>query len=111
VNTYDRALELAAKVAAEGVPAVVDPRGATPPCVLVTPPNLRNDLSCGVTAEWLLVALVPGPGNADAWNALDGLVAAVAAVVDWARTDFVQYSLSPDNPPFPAYQIRFEEAI
>jgi hypothetical protein len=89
VNTYARALELAAKIAAEGVPAVVDPRGATPPCVLVTPPNLRNDLSCGVTAEWQLFALVPGPGNADTWKALEVLTAAVFAVLDWARPDFV----------------------
>ena len=80
--SYDRALELAEKIQAAGVPATVDPRSATPPCVLVTPPGRTYDLGCGYTAAWQLMALVPGPGNADAFKKLDELAAAVAGVLD-----------------------------
>lgn len=110
-GTYARALELVDKLTGEGIAATADPRGATPPCVLITPPALRNDLACGFTAEWQLYALAPTTANADAWKALELLVAAVDAVVGWSRSDFVSYSLSPDQPPLPAYQIRFEEAV
>jgi hypothetical protein len=107
----DRARELAAKLEAEGIRATVDPRSATPPCVLVTPPNMRRDLACAHTAEWQLWALAPATANADAWAALGVLLDAIDAALDWTRADFASYSLSPDSPPMPAYRVTFEEGI
>jgi len=109
--SYDRAVEIAEKLQAAGVPATVDPRSATPPCVLVTPPGRTYDLGCGYTAAWQLWAIVPNPGNADAFKRLDILVGEVAGVVDVRGATFGSYALSPDSPPFPAYRIDFEEAI
>jgi hypothetical protein len=109
--SYARAVELAGKIAAEGVACTVDPRSTTPPCVLVGPPNYRGDVACGVTAEWQVWCLAPGTANPDAWKALDELLGAVWAAVEWDRADFMQYNLSPDAPAFPAYRITFEEAL
>ena len=109
--SYDRAVELAEKIQAAGVPATVDPRSATPPCVLVTPPGRVYDLGCGYTAAWQLMALVPGPGNADAFKKLDELAGLVAGVVDVRSMTFQSYVLAADNPPYPAYRIEFEEAL
>ena len=110
--SYDRALELAEKIQAAGVPATVDPRSATPPCVLVTPPGRTYDLGCGYTAAWQLMALVPGTGQRRRLQ---------EAGRDWrpwspgsstsASMTFQSYVLAADNPPHPAYRIEFEEAI
>lgn len=105
MTSYDRGLELVAKLTAEGVAATVDPRAATPPCVLVSPPRRTYDLACGYTAAWVLWALVPGTGTADAFKALDELVDAVAVVLPVARAELQSYVLSPDNPALPAYRI------
>jgi hypothetical protein len=111
VTGYERGLELAGKIAAEGVAATVDPRSATPPCVLVHPPNYRDDVACGATAEWAVWCLAPATANADAWAALDVLLGAVTSSIEWDRADFMQYSLSPDAPGLAAYRVTFEEAI
>lgn len=106
-----RGEELVEKIAANGVAVTTDPRSATPPCVLIPPPNLRADLACGATAEWQLHALAPGPGNPDAVHALSTLIGALEDVVPWERIVLEQYALSADNPPLPAYRIEFEEGI
>ena len=98
---------VADKIAAEGVDAVCDPRGATPPCVLVEYPNLRFDVGCGATGEWSVIALVPGVANLDAVAAFGPLLAACAAALPVERADKIQYLLSPDNPPSPAYRLTF----
>ena len=108
---YDRAVALADKLVGAGIRAVVDPRSATPPCVLVTPPNKTYDIGCGFTAAWGLIALVPGTGTADAFRALDELETSVAGVLDVTRSTLTQYVLSPDNPPLPAYRIEFTEGV
>lgn len=108
---YERAVEIVEKLQAEGIRAGMDPRGATPPCVLVTPPSGTYDLACGFTARWQLWALVPGPGNADSWKALDDLKDRVAGVLDLREFTFSSYAISPDNPLFPAYRLDFEEAL
>jgi hypothetical protein len=110
-SSYPRALELVEKLTAAGIMATADPRGATPPCVLVPPPRRLYDLSCSYTATWQLHALAPGTGNADAHKVLDDLVDAVAAVLPVERADLESYVLSPDSPPLPAYRIEFEEGI
>lgn len=108
---YDRGLALVDLLTAAGITATADPRSATPPCVLIQPPGKTYDLGCGFTGEWKLIALVPGPGNADAWKALDALEAAVAAVLPVNRSTFTSWALAVDSPPFPAYQIEFTEGV
>ena len=112
MTAFDRGLELAQKLNAEGIAATIDPRSATPPCVLGVPPAMRWDLGCGYTAEWQWFALVPGPANADAFRALVDLAEQIAAVLpNVTRADFVSYALSVDSPALPAYRITFEEGI
>lgn len=111
MSSFDRGLEIAAKLTAAGLSATVDPRSATPPCVLIVPPGRTYDLACGYTAAWSLVALVPGTGNADAFKALDEMVDQIAGVVDVRDATFISYALSPDNPTHPAYRVTFEEAL
>lgn len=102
---------VADKIAAEGVAATCDPRGATPPCVLVEYPNLRFDVGCGATGEWTLIAIAPGVANLDAVAALEPLLAACQAAVSVERADKVAYPLSPDNPPHPAYRVAFAQGV
>jgi hypothetical protein len=112
VSAYARGLELVALLNLAGITATIDPRSATPPCVLGVPPAMRFDLSCGYTAEWQFFALVPGPANADAFKALVALAEQVADVLpNVTRADFVSYSISPDAPALPAYRIQLEEGI
>jgi len=111
MSSYERAVELVAELTAAGITATADPRSATPPCVLVAPPERTYDLACGYTARWQLWALVPGAGNADAHKALDGLVDDVAAVLPVERATLQSYVLSAEVPPLPAYRIEFEEGI
>jgi len=108
---FDRALALADKLNGAGIVATVDPRSATPPCVLVTPPGKTYDIVCGFTAAWSLWVLVPGTGNAEAFAQLDRIETAVAGVLPVSRSTFSQYVLSPDNPPMPAYHLEFSEGV
>lgn len=110
-TSFARALELVEILTAAGVRATVDPRSATPPVVLVTPPERTYDTNCGYTARWHLWALVPGPGNADAFVALDGLVDAVAALLPVERAEFMSYALTPDAPTLPAYRLEIVEGV
>jgi len=111
MSSYERAQELADKLTSNGIAATVDPRGATPPVVLIVPPARTYDLGCGYTAGWELWALVPGTPNADAHKALDALVDRVAAVLPLERADLQSYVLSADAPPLPAYRLTFSEGI
>jgi hypothetical protein len=110
VSSYERALELAALLEAAGITATVDPRSATPPCVLIPPPERIYDVACGYTARWQPVVLVPGIGNADAHKQLDELVDACAVVLPSVeRAALISYVLSPDAPSVPAYRLEFSE--
>lgn len=102
---------IADKIGAEGVYATCDPRSANPPCVLVEYPNLRFDVGCGATGEWAVIAMAPGVANLDAVDSLAPLLAACAAVLPIERADKVQYALSPDNPPHPAYRLTFTQGV
>lgn len=108
---FDRGLAIADLLVAAGISATVDPRSATPPCVLITPPTKSYDIGCGFTGDWALIAMVPGTANADAFKALDALETAVAAVLPVTRSTFTQWALSADAPPLPAYRIEFQEGI
>lgn len=112
MSSTERAAELVAVLNAGGMVATSDPRSATPPCVLVVPlPGRTYDLGCGYSARWELWALAPGPGNADAAKALDGMADRLAELLPVERADLSSYALSPDNPPFPAYRIEFLEGV
>jgi hypothetical protein len=111
VSGYDAQLALVDKLTSSGVRATADPRSATPPCVLVPPPNRRYDLGCGWTATWELWALVPGQGNADAAKALDELADQVAEVLPVERMTVSRYVLAADADALPAYRIEFDEGI
>jgi hypothetical protein len=111
VTTAERAAELVAAMVDAGIDATIDPRSATPPCVLVTPPTLTYNGYCSALADWALYVLSPTTANADAWAALDELGGAVAEVLPIARREFVAYSISPDAPPVPSYRLTFSEGI
>lgn len=111
MSTYQRALDLAAKLEAAGLSATCDPRSATPPCVVLAPPPLRFDTGCGATATWGLWLLAPGPANADAWVTLDDMLAAVVGVVDVELVDFANYAVTVDAAPVPAYRAQFTESV
>ena len=92
--------------------ATSDPRSINPPCVLLVPPTYNRDTFNGVTAEFQALALVPGPGNLDAFAALDALVADVVTKVlpDTARISPIEYT--PDNgPTYPAYQLEWQASL
>jgi hypothetical protein len=108
---FDRAGELVDKLTAEGITATLDSRNLNLPCVLIVPPRRTFDLACGFTAAWTLWALVPPPGNADAFRTLDDLVDSIAAVLPVTRATALAYTPSPDAAPLPAYQVELEEGI
>lgn len=102
---------VADKLIANGIDATIDPRSATPPCVLVEMPAMRWDVGCGVTGEWSVVALAPGIANLDAVEVLANLAAACGDALPIERGDRTQYLLSPDNPPLFAFRMTFTEGI
>lgn len=110
-TSYDRAVEVIAKLSTLGVRAATDPAGANPPVILLLPPERRYDLGCGYTAVWTLVALAPGAQGADrsTWQALDRLADAAAQVVHVSDVQLVAYTLN--GTTFPSYLITSEEAI
>lgn len=109
--SYARAVEIVGLLDAAGVRATADPRSAQPPCVLVTPPARDYTLGCGYSADWRLMALVPGPGSADAWAALDALVDDVVDALDVERAEPTAYTLAAGGDPLPAYVLTIREAI
>lgn len=111
MSSYDRALHWCELLNDAGITATADPRAATPPCVLIPPPEREYDLSCGYTARWQVVVMVPGIGNADAHKQLDELVDACAAVLPIERATLIAYVLSPDAPAIPAYRCEFTEGV
>lgn len=113
MSTAERGLELCEAIMGvdADVLATTDPRSATPPCVLVTPPRVTWDAMCSGTAQWQLVALAPGVANYDAWVVLDGLLAVVAKAVPVESHYFIGYSLAMGQPQLPAYLIQFTQGV
>lgn len=111
MGTLSRGKELVELLEAQGIRATVDPALASPPCVLVVPPNLTYDLPCAVDAAWQLAAIVPAANTADrsTWEMLDDLVDATTKAVDIATGDLVSYVLN--GRAFPAYLLSFTEGI
>lgn len=111
MSALERAEELVDVLAAAGITATVDSRNLNLPCVLIPPPRRTYDLGCGYTAGWELWALVPGPGNADAFRAVDDLADRVAAVLPIMRAEPRAYQPNADGPPLVAYRLELEEGI
>lgn len=113
MSSYARGLEILAELKAAEINATNDPRNLNPPIVLIPPPALNlTEISRGAYASWSLLLLVPGPANADAWQALDGLLADVAEVLDVETVTPLGYTGYDDQAtPLPAYQITVEELI
>jgi hypothetical protein len=111
MNTLDRGKELVDLLETQGVRATVDPALATPPCILIPPPNLTFDLACAVDATWQLVALAPAANTADraTWESLETLLDGVRNVVDVDSADVVSYVVN--GRAFPAYLIAFREGL
>ena len=111
MDTYARGLELILGLENLGTRATMDMALASPPCVLVVPPNVAFDLPCGVTASWQLVALVPAgnTANRDTWQALERLVNNLSQVADISEATLVSYTLN--GRTYPAYLVTYQEAI
>ena len=112
MDTYTRGLAIASDLEALGTRATLDPATASPPCVLIIPPNLTFDLQCdSVSASWQLVALASAPNTADrlTWQALDLMVTNVHKVADVHDATLVAYSLN--GRTYPAYLLTFTEGI
>jgi hypothetical protein len=110
-DSFARASDIVALLAAAEVRASLDPSAVNPPAVLVVPPTRAYDVPCGFTATWTLIALAPGAQGADrgTWAALDRLVDAVADAVPLERAEMAAYTLNGQT--LPAYVCTFTEAL
>jgi hypothetical protein len=114
VGAYAAALEMVAKLETELPPdatATADPRSVTPPCVLIAHTALDFANFCGGDVSWEVVALAPGPYNADAWRTLDELSDAVRRALPVDRYRVVAYRLALNADPLPAYLFTFTGGI
>lgn len=112
MDTYRRGLEIVQGLESQGTRATMDPATASPPCVLVIPPNLTFDLMCdAVTADWQLVALYPASNSADrhTWQGLNGMIVHARNVLDIRSADLVSYVVN--GRTFPAYLLSCSEGI
>lgn len=117
MSSYDDSLamvgELSDALEARAIEASAtnDPRSATPPCILITPPSVVFDYGCGGTASWELHVLTPGVPNADAWKLLDEIEAVVIELYPIERRDRESYQLSSDGPALFGYRLQMERAV
>lgn len=114
MGAYDYALDMVGKLEAELPPdatATADPRAVAPPCVLVAHTALEYGNLCGGDVSWEVVALAPGPFNADAWQALDDLADGVRRALPVEGYRVVAYRLALDSPPLPAYLFTYTGGV
>ena len=108
--TDDAMAAIVAKLTAQGVRATTDPSALNLPGVMVYPPNRRNNLACGFSAEWSLYAIAPAPtgsGAGASFGILNQLADDVAAVLPWESMVRVGYPLGGNV--LPAYLITYTE--
>lgn len=107
----DEARAFCDQLTAGGVRATHDPRKIVPPCLLIVPPNVRMDRSCGGTADWTAYLLAStGAGNADAWAQLDKLAALVLPHLPVETLQPSDYS--PDGTTeYPAYALTWTSQV
>jgi hypothetical protein len=114
MGAYGGAAALVGKLEAELPPdaiATADARSVAPPCVLVAHTAATYDAMCSASVSWEVVALAPGPFNADAWQSLDVLAAAVRRALPVEGYRVVAYRLALDSPPLPAYLFTFTGGV
>ena len=101
------------ELTAAGIRAGVNPKDVVPPCVLFTPPDqVRFDLACGGTADLRALVLVPGPGQADAWAALDGFLPEVLNHLPVPPDELRTTTYTVDaSGPMPAYELSFTHTV
>lgn len=110
-SDYEVALDYAAKLEAEGVAATVDPRSATPPCVLLGTTGEDPGGYCAANTDFYAALLLPGVWNADAWKLAAQLRPAIRAVIPWAHGAYVMYRLALDAPPIPCWIYTWTEGV
>lgn len=110
---YEAAQQLVELLTSAGLFATCDPRSATPPCILVTPPT--SDLQRGMCEQhcafdvWVLA---PGTANADSFRQLEWLSYWVRKALPTVTAQYPsQYNLSADSPPLPAYRLPLEVGV
>lgn len=101
---YAAAVEAAEALTAAGMRAVVDPRSAVPPCIIVGPPTRTYDLGCGYSAAFTLVLLSPGQA-ADAFAQLDEWLDQLDDLVDIETATPGAYQLNGTGDPLVAYTV------
>ena len=111
MNDLQQATAWASELTELGVDAYTDPRSAQPPCVLIVPPAQTFDTDCSALCEWRVYSMAPGPSNVDAWQMLAAVQPFIIQVLPVITRLPVSYSLSPDNPPYPAFCYLFEGSV
>lgn len=111
MTAYERGQEIMAKIEAEGVRVTMDPSTVNPPCVLIVPPDMTFDLSCGFSVTWRLACLAPAAQGADRtiWTGLADLVTAVHTATDAATAELVAYTVN--GTAYPAYVASWTESL
>lgn len=111
MNDLEQATAWADELTEKGVDAYTDPRSATPPCVLIVPPSQTFDTDCSALCAWRVYSLAPGPGNVDAWHVLAEAQPIIVEALPVETRLYVAVSLSPDNPPYPAFCYLLEGSV
>jgi hypothetical protein len=93
-----------------GIRATLDPRNLNPPCVIIGPPSVILDSNCGGLATVSAMVVGPGPGNLDAWRAIDDLAEQVGRLIDVETITPTELTVD-NNPPQPALQLTWTQSF
>lgn len=111
MNDLAQATAWAEALSAAGVAAYTDPRSATPPCVVISPPGQRYPTDCEALSAWRIYAIAPGGPNLDAWATLAEMQPAIVDILPVQERLWVAAVLSPDSGPMPAFCYLFERSV
>lgn len=102
-----RAAQLAAQLRGAGIPSTHDAAAVAglAPCVLIGPPRLAFDVGDSATASWRPLAIAATTVQLDAWEQLDALVDAVAALLPVEAAEPSSWAPNPGADPVPAYAL------
>ena len=106
--------DLAGRIAAAGVPAVIDEQDLNPPCCLIRVPALSWRFGAGrFDAEWTAVVVVPAAGRLAALGQLGQLAelaaAGIRSPVLTARP--ADYALPDGSAPLPGLELAWTSKI
>lgn len=98
MTPYDIAQTMSNALNLADVKTTSDPSRIVPPCVLITPPTVENDLNCGFTATWKTLIIVPANNARIAWQQLDSLAAKVLEIItDVTEIEPSSFAVAGDN--------------